>query len=131
MHIPQSDTQSLSILSFEDSRLEAAEREHRDYDRDAWLYIPDHYEEYRYILGTRGHKPLICLGVNPSTAMPGALDNTLKSVERIAHYNGFDSFIMLNVYAQRATRPNDMDRTCNEWLHGENLQAFSLCISAK
>ena len=129
MHIPQSDTQSLSILSFEDSRLEAAEREHPDYDRDAWLYIPDHYEEYRYILGTRGHKPLICLGVNPSTAMPGALDNTLKSVERIAHHNGFDSFIMLNVYAQRATRPNDMDRTCNEWLHGENLQAFRYVLT--
>ena len=95
MHSPQSNTQSLSILSFEESRLEAAGRDRPDYDRDAWLYIPDHYEEYRYILGTRGQRPLICLGVNPSTAAPGALDNTLKSVERIAHHNGFDSFVML------------------------------------
>ncbi|HIW14550.1 MAG TPA: DUF1643 domain-containing protein [Firmicutes bacterium] len=129
MHIPQSNTQSLSILSFEESRLEAAGRDRPDYDRDAWLYIPDHYEEYRYILGTRGQRPLICLGVNPSTAAPGALDNTLKSVERIAHHNGFDSFVMLNVYAQRATRPNDMDRTCNECLHGENLQAFRYVLA--
>mgnify|MGYP007025192133 CR=1 FL=1 len=40
--------------------------------------------EYRYLLGTRGSRPLLCLGVNPSTAVPGDLDNTLKSVERIA-----------------------------------------------
>ena len=36
-----------------------------------------------------------------------------KSVERIALGNGFDSFIMFNVYAQRATRPDDMEKTPN------------------
>ena len=80
---------------------------HRDqsaeYDRSRWLYIPDFYSEYRYILGTVGKRPLITIGINPSTAAPDALDNTLKSVQRIALGNGFDSFIMFNVYAQRAT----------------------------
>ncbi len=57
-----------------------------------WLYVPKVYSEYRYILGTRGKKPLICMGINPSTAIPDRLDNTLKSVERIALANGFDSF---------------------------------------
>ncbi|MFR6424354.1 MAG: DUF1643 domain-containing protein, partial [Oscillospiraceae bacterium] len=52
----------------------------------------------------RGAKnPLICIGINPSTAQPGDLDNTLKSVERIALGNGYDSFTMFNVYPQRAT----------------------------
>ena len=75
----------------------------RDYDVSRWLYVPKVYSEYRYILGTRGKKPLICMGINPSTAIPDRLDNTLKSVERIALANGFDSFLMFNVYAQRAT----------------------------
>ena len=38
--------------------------------------------------------------------------------------NGFDSFIMLNIYAQRATNPKYLDELCNETLHEENLKAF-------
>ncbi len=34
-----------------------------------------------------------------------------KSVERLAAANGFDSWIMFNVYPQRATDPNDMDKS--------------------
>ena len=129
MHIPKSETSLLSILSFEEARLQAQGRENPDYDREAWLYIPDHYEEYRYILGTRGQNPLICIGVNPSTAVPGDLDNTLKSVQRIAQFNGYDSFLMFNVYAQRATRPEDMDTIRNEMLHRENMRAFAYILS--
>ena len=69
------------------------------------------------------------MGSNPSTARPGALDPTLKSVERIARNNGFDSFIMFNVYAQRATSPDDMERTCNPELHRENMRAFAYILS--
>ncbi len=100
-----------------------------DYDRGKWLYVPDCYDEYRYILGTRGAKPLICIGINPSTARPDALDNTLKSVERIALGNGYDSFLMMNVYAQRATDPQHMEQAENPFLHKENLQAFRYVLS--
>ena len=120
MHIPLCQTQELEILTFQQALVPTQ----NDYDRDRWLYIPDHYAEYRYLLGTRGKNPLICIGINPSTAAPGDLDNTLKSVERIAQGNGYDSFLMFNVYAQRATRPEDMDQVCNEALHRENLAAF-------
>ena len=66
--------------------------------------------------------------MNPSTAMPGALDPTLQSVQRIALGNGYDSFLMMNVYAQRATTPGDMDAECNARLHGENLKAFEYLL---
>ena len=122
MHIPASETQKVDILTFEYARTRRAES--AEYDRERWLYIPDFYSEYRYILGTVGKKPLICIGINPSTAAPDDLDNTLKSVERIAKGNGFDSFIMFNVYAQRATNPDHMDQTLNEQLHRENMLAF-------
>ena len=106
-HIPSGTTQELELVTFRQA-LEAADTPSDKYDIKKWIYAPDFYSEYRYILGTRGKKPLICIGINPSTARPDALDNTLKSVERIALGNGFDSFIMFNVYAQRATSPDDM-----------------------
>ena len=128
MHIPSGTTAELELVTFQQA-LEAANTPSVEYDIDKWLYAPNFYSEYRYILGTRGKNPLICIGINPSTARPDALDNTLKSVQRIADGNGFDSFIMFNVYAQRATRPDDMERQCNMVLHRENLEAFRYVLS--
>ena len=128
MHIPSGLTTELSLVTFQQA-LEAANTPSPDYDIEKWLYAPNFYSEYRYILGTRGKNSLICVGINPSTARPDALDNTLKSVERIALGNGFDSFIMFNVYAQRATSPDDMEKNCNPALHRENLEAFRYVLS--
>lgn len=127
MHIPKSNTDGIEVLSFAEA-LAAGLAPQETYDVSKWLYVPNAYDEYRYILGTRGKKPLICVGINPSTAAPDALDPTLKSAERIALANGYDSFLMFNVYAQRATRPDDMERVCNPWLHGENMKAFAYLL---
>ena len=127
MHIPKGTAQ-LELVTF-DQALTAANTPSDTYDIEKWLYAPNFYSEYRYILGTRGKNPLICIGINPSTAEPDNLDNTLKSVERIALGNGFDSFIMFNVYAQRATSPDDMEKSCNLQLHRENLEAFRYVLS--
>ena len=128
-HIPSSDTHSLELLRFSDALKQYSAPHARTYDPEKWLYIPDYYTEYRYILGTRGERPLIAIGINPSTAEPDHLDNTLKSVERIALSNGYDSFIMFNVYAERATDPADMEREFNESLHRENMAAFDYILS--
>ena len=125
MHIPSSATTEIDVLRFSD----ALDNTNDSYDKTRWLYVPDFYSEYRYILGTKGDMPLICIGINPSTAAPDALDNTLKSVERITLANGYDSFIMFNVYAQRATNPDDMEQECNELLHEENMKAFEYVLS--
>ena len=128
MHIPSTTTDKLALVTFQEA-LAAANTPSQEYDIGKWLYAPNFYSEYRYILGTRGKNPLICIGINPSTAEPDNLDNTLKSVERIALGNGFDSFIMFNVYAQRATSPDDMEKECNPALHRENLEAFRYVLS--
>ena len=128
MHIPSAASQTIELLSFEEAMALSGKK--GDYDAGKWLYVPDFYTEYRYILGTRGENPLICIGINPSTAAPDDLDNTLKSVSRIAAGNGYDSWIMFNVYAQRATRPDDMDVELNERLHRENMAAFEYIVSA-
>jgi len=128
MHIPSGTTAELELVTFQQA-LAASNTPSPDYDIQKWIYAPNFYSEYRYILGTRGANPLICIGINPSTAEPDNLDNTLKSVERIALGNGFDSFIMFNVYAQRATDPNAMEKNCNLALHRENLEAFRYVLS--
>jgi len=127
-HIPQGTTAALTLERFQPA-LDAALRPSADYDVARWLYVPNTYSEYRYILGTRGQKPLICIGINPSTAAPDALDPTLQSAQRIALANGYDSFLMFNVYAQRATNPDDMERSCNTSLHEENRKAFRYLLS--
>ena len=127
-HIPKGATAELELLPFAQA-LERSMQPTPDYDVGRWLYVPNFYSEYRYILGTQGQKPLICIGINPSTAAPDNLDNTLKSVQRIALAGGYDSFIMFNVYAQRATDPDAMERTCNPLLHRENMAAFDYVLS--
>lgn len=124
-HIPDRPVSELALLDFDTALRQKAE----GYDSKKWLYVPTVYEEYRYVLGTLGENSVICVGLNPSTARPDALDNTLKSVERVAHFNGYDSFLMMNLYAQRATRPKDMDKEHSYFLHQENLKAFAYLLN--
>ena len=126
-HIPSTESGKISLLSFEEA-LQASGKS-GGYDTGKWTYVPDFYTEYRYILGTKGNNPLICIGINPSTAAPDDLDNTLKSVSRIAAANGYDSWVMFNVYAQRATDPDDMDAQFNPVLHAENMKAFEYVLA--
>ncbi len=127
MHVPSAESRLVPVLGFEEAL--SASGKSGGYDSEKWLYVPDFYTEYRYILGVRGPDPLICIGINPSTAKPDDLDNTLKSVERIAAGNGYKGWMMFNVYAQRATNPDDMDREINIFLHRENMKAFEYILS--
>jgi len=63
----------------------------------------------RFVLGTYGVKPLFVVGLNPSTADDKVADSTIKRVMGFAEGNGFDSFVMLNLYPQRATYPTDLE----------------------
>ncbi len=114
------------IITFKESFI--IEKPNYTFDDKSWVYLPKFYLPYRYILGTKGENPLICIGINPSTAAPGDLDNTLKSVERIAKANGYDSFLMLNISPQRATNPNNMVHTLNSVLISSNIEAFEYAL---
>ena len=59
MHIPSAPTAELALLPFREALERSGQR--GDYDPARWLYVPDFYTEYRYILGTRGENPLICI----------------------------------------------------------------------
>ena len=86
-----------------------------------WIYKNDAANKNRFVLGVKGKSPLICIGINPSTATPDKLDNTLTAVSRRALDYHFDGWIMLNVYPQCATNPNNLHKRLNKTIHKQNL----------
>jgi hypothetical protein len=94
-----------------------------------WIYETNLDNSVRYVLGINSNNPLICIGVNPSTASPEKLDNTLKSVNRFALSNGFDGWIMLNLYPQRATLPDDIHLEMDLLMHQKNMEAIENILS--
>ncbi len=93
-----------------------------------WIYIKNDDNSARFVLGEAGRRPLICFGINSSTAKPPCsqsnpeenLDPTVKRVRRCSQ-DGFDGWIMLNIYPQRATDPKRIHTEKNGALHKRNL----------
>lgn len=115
--------------------------------RNGWFYEYETAEKYRktynceltdvrYVLGEQfdesKKKVLICIGINPSMALPNFLDPTLKRVQEYAKRCGdYGAWYMLNVYPQRATNPQDMDidNNYNIELHHNNMKAIKSLLS--
>lgn len=113
--------------------------------KNGWVYDYDISEEYRrkydceltdvrYVLGEQfdmdKQKALVCIGINPSTAIPEQLDPTLKRVQKYAKNSGeYGAWYMLNVYPQRATNPDDMDTKPDMEIHRNNLTAIKNLLS--
>jgi hypothetical protein len=87
-----------------------------------WIYKHTEDNKARFLLGEKGDRTLICIGINPSTAEPDKLDNTLRSMKRFSKDLRYDSWMMLNVYPQRATDPNKLHNEINPKYHTENLK---------
>jgi len=62
------------------------------------------------------------VGVNPSTAAPFDLDLTVTKVKEFARRNGFDGWVMLNLYPQRSTNPGCLHVAPQRDLAAENLK---------
>ena len=90
-----------------------------------WVYETNKDNSARYVLGQIFNpvgKTVLCFGINPSTACPECLDNTVRKVVTIGKFNGYENWIMLNVYPQRATDPNDLHIECDKDLVKANLE---------
>jgi hypothetical protein len=91
-----------------------------------WTYIKNTDNSARFTLGKIGKHNLFVIGINPSTAEPNKLDNTVTKVEKIAIANGYDGWVMLNVYPQRATNPKDIHGEVDITIHNENLKQLEI-----
>lgn len=84
----------------------------------------------RYSLANKGDKPLIVVGINPSTADEDKSDATMRRVMGFAERYGFDSFVMLNVYPLRATKPAALPQDCDAALHAANVREIINVVSS-
>jgi hypothetical protein len=98
---------------------------------DQWIYERAGDGSARFVLGMVGLNPLVCFGINPSTAVPNAPDRTVARVSRFAADNGYDSWTMLNVYPQIATDPKDLDRAYRQDLKAENERQIAGIIAGR
>ncbi|MCE4027257.1 DUF1643 domain-containing protein [Microbacterium sp. Au-Mic1] len=98
---------------------------------EQWIYEHAADGSARFALGTVGANPLICFGINPSTAAPGAPDPTIKRLTRFAADNGYDSWVMLNVYPQISTDPRGLDREHSAALKLENERHIAALLEGR
>ncbi len=98
--------------------------EKRDDVPSGWVYIGDETE--RYILGQPGSHNMLIFGVNPSTAMPGEnnLDPTIRKVRKIVAEEGYDGWLMANLYPLRATNPADLPTKADKKLLEKNIKVL-------
>lgn len=67
----------------------------------------------RFLLGQEGSNMLLVVGLNPSIADDNVADRTMVRVEKIAKFNNFDGFLMVNLYPQRTPIPDELDTEKN------------------
>jgi hypothetical protein len=87
-------------------------------------------DDSRFVLGSSGSYPLVCFGVNPSTATPQEPDPTLRIVSNLVKLP-FDSFLMFNLYPQRSTKPRGMHRTVDPQLIRENERFIAQYVDGR
>ncbi len=88
------------------------------------IYQCNEDDTVRFILGKNGNKRLFVIGLNPSTANKEKSDATVAKVEAVASKNGFEGFVMSNLYPLRSTNPNSLPEIANEDLILKNIKAI-------
>lgn len=92
-----------------------------------WKYIIDKDNKNRFLLGQIKDitkDTILWFGINPSTATPDKLDNTIKKIIKISKNNNYDNWLVANIYPKRATNPDLLDENVNKELHLYNLEVI-------
>ena len=95
------------------------------------IYENAEKDQWRFSLGQSGSNPLLVIGLNPSTATQEKSDTTVAKAQRVAETNGFDGFIMLNLYPVRATDYQELPPTANNLAYRQNLEAIESIVAAQ
>ena len=95
-------------------------------DEHKVIYINSEDNRYRFALGIDGKNPLICIGVNPSTATPEEYDRTMYKLKKVAEdpSNDYDGHIMVNLYPKRCVDPTTLPYVKNFHDYKENLEVI-------
>lgn len=95
------------------------------------IYSNARSDSWRFTLGKDGSRKLLTVGLNPSTATKEKSDTTVAKVEGVAKRNGFDGFVMLNLYPVRSTDFNALPFDVDAEAFSENLNRIESLVAAE
>src|SRR5699024_10804236 len=84
-----------------------------------------------FVLGTVGTNPLICFGMNPSTAIPGLRDPTTRRLQRYAARDGFERCMVLDGCPQGSTDPHGVHAVYTAGLRAETARHIAEFIGGR
>jgi hypothetical protein len=93
------------------------------------IYSNTRNDSWRFALGKSGKQKLITIGLNPSTATKEKSDTTVAKVEEVARLNGFDGFVMLNLYPVRGTDYTALPHIADPDAFSENLMQIEITVA--
>ncbi len=96
-----------------------------------WIWEKTDDNSSRFTLGILGSSPLVCFGINPSTAVPNKLDPTVTRVSNFAARKNFESWVMCNVSPQISTDPKGMYDTLPPELKAQNERHIARLVNGK
>ncbi len=96
---------------------------------EEYIYKNNADNTARFVIGTKGSNPLIVMSINPSIGSPTVTSPTLGTVRHIAADYGYDSWIILCLYPQRATHLDELDEMANPDLVAENNKVIKEVLS--
>ena len=70
---------------------------------------PENHPDLRYLLAKKGENNLLVVGLNPSTADAETSDPTIGNIDRVAGNNGYDGWLLVNLYPKRKSNPADLE----------------------
>ncbi|WP_422079677.1 DUF1643 domain-containing protein [Ulvibacterium sp.] len=85
------------------------------------ICLPKKDGEKRFVIGKPGKRNLLCVGINPNTADRSKLDPTSRNVEKIALNNGYDGWVLVNLYPRRTKKVSFLEREPDKKLFWQNL----------
>jgi hypothetical protein len=93
------------------------------------IYLNAKADAWRFALGKSGKRPLLTVALNPSTATREKTDPTVARVEEVARRNGFDGFVMFNLYPVRAADYRELSSKVNAAAYKANLRAIEELVA--
>jgi hypothetical protein len=96
---------------------------------DIYSSIPS--DAWRFTLGKSGRRKLLTIGLNPSTATREKSDPTVARVQKVAQNNGFDGFVMLNLYPVRETDYRKLPAKVDSEAFSQNLRHIESVVAAE
>lgn len=95
------------------------------------IYSNAQNDAWRYTLGKSGNRKLLVVGLNPSTANKEKSDPTVARVQKVTQNNGFDGFVMLNLYPVRATAFRTLSSNVDHRAFSENLRQIESVVATE